>query len=83
MIVPSDSITKDTLRALIATRLDIPSEEIPEDTSLVTLGMNSLEIMTIVNRLRRQAIPVTYEELVTHPTLDGWWHVITKVAKTL
>jgi hypothetical protein len=35
--------------------------------------MNSSEIMTIVNRLHRQAIPVTDEDLVTRPapTLGG------------
>jgi len=82
MTVPSDSLTRDTLRALVATRLDILPTEISDDASLVTLGMNSLEITTIVNRLRRQAIPVTYEQLATHPTLDAWWHAITKATQT-
>lgn len=83
MTVSNDSVTRHSLRALIATRLDIPPTEIPDDASLVMLGMNSLEIMTIVNRLRRQAIPITYEELATHPTLDAWWRAITKATQTL
>jgi aryl carrier-like protein len=82
MTIPSDSLTQDTLRALIATRLDIPPTEIPDDINLVTLGMNSLEIMTIVNRLRRQAIPITYEQLATQPTLNAWWHTITTATQT-
>lgn len=82
MTAPHDSLTRDTLRALIATRLDIPPTEIPDDTSLVTLGMNSLEIMTIVNRLRRKAIPITYDQLATHPTLNAWWNAITNTTTT-
>jgi aryl carrier-like protein len=76
MTIPSDSITRKTLRELIAARLDIPPAEILGDASLVALGMNSLEIMTIVNRLRRQGIPVTYDALATQPTFDAWWQVI-------
>ena len=81
MTIPNDYITYEVLRALIATRLDIPAEEIPGDADLVTLGMNSLELMTVVNRLRRQGIPVTYDTLATQPTLDAWWQVITKATK--
>ena len=77
MTTSRDSFTRQTLQALIATRLDIPATEIPSDTSLVALGMNSLEIMTIVNRLRRHGIPITYDQLAAHPTLDAWWDTIT------
>lgn len=76
-----DYITREALRALIAARLDIPPEEISYDTNLVILGMNSLELMTVVNRLRRQGIPVTYDALATQPTLDAWWRAITTATK--
>jgi aryl carrier-like protein len=81
MIIPSNCITRETLRALIATRLGLSPAEIPDNTNLVTLGMNSLELMTVVNRLRRQGIPITYDALATHPTLDAWWQVITAATK--
>jgi mycobactin phenyloxazoline synthetase len=82
MKIPIDQITRETLRTLIATRLDIPPAEIPDDTDLVTLGMNSLELMTVVNRLRRQGVSVTYDALATQPTLDAWWHAIFKATQT-
>lgn len=82
MKTSNDHITRETLRTLIATRLGMPPTEIPDDTDLVTLGMNSLELMTVVNRLRRQGIPVTYDALATRPTLDAWWHAITKSMET-
>jgi aryl carrier-like protein len=50
----------------------MPPTKIPNDADLVALGMNSLELMTVVNRLRRQGIPVTYDALATQPTLDAW-----------
>jgi len=77
MTLFSDQMTSDKLRELVATRLDVPSEEILHDADLVAFGMNSLELMTIVNQLRRQGINVTYDALATEPTLDAWWHAIT------
>ncbi|MBV8994171.1 MAG: hypothetical protein JO287_10840 [Pseudonocardiales bacterium] len=77
MTLTNDPVTRQTLQTLIATRLDISLAEITGDTNLITLGMNSLEIMTIVNRLRRHGIPATYEQLATQPTLDAWWKAIT------
>lgn len=77
MTVPHEPLTRESLRGLVATRLDIPETELLDDTDLVTLGMNSLEIMTIVNRVRRRGIPVTYDALAAQPTLDAWWQTIT------
>ena len=77
MTLTNDSISRVTLQMLIATRLDIPPAEITGDINLIMLGMNSLEIMIIVNRLRRHRIPVTYEQLATQPTLNAWWQAIT------
>lgn len=82
MTLSNDPLARETLQTLIATRLDIPPTEITADINLITLGMNSLEIMTIVNRLRRQGIPVTYEQLATQPTLDAWWQALTKATQT-
>jgi mycobactin phenyloxazoline synthetase len=81
MTLTDDSVSRESLQSLIAARLDIPSAEITGDINLIALGMNSLEIMTIVNRLRRQGIAVTYEQLATQPTLDAWWQAITTVIK--
>ncbi|WP_447034610.1 phosphopantetheine-binding protein [Streptomyces sp. DSM 118878] len=78
MTVPNEPLTRDSLRELIAAWLDVPPGELDEDTSLVTLGMNSLEIMSIVNRLRRCGIPVTYDGLAARPTLTAWWRTITE-----
>ncbi|MBV9163078.1 MAG: hypothetical protein JO281_16320 [Pseudonocardiales bacterium] len=61
---------------------DIAPTEITGDTNLITLGMNSLEIMTIVNQLRRHGIPITYEQLATHPTLNTWWQATTTATQT-
>jgi aryl carrier-like protein len=72
----SDQVTREMLREWIATRLDIPPTEIPHDANLITLGMDSMELMMVVNQLRRQGIEVTYQAFATEPTLDKWWHMI-------
>jgi bifunctional isochorismate lyase / aryl carrier protein len=76
----SHRLTRETLREWIAARLDIPTTEVRCETNLVAHGMDSLEMMTIVNRLRRQGIVVTYQTFAAEPTLDKWWQVITEAA---
>jgi aryl carrier-like protein len=73
-------LTRETLREWIAARLDMPATEVRCETNLVAHGMDSLEMMTIVNRLRRQGIVVTYQAFAAEPTLDKWWRVITEAA---
>ncbi|MCP3801302.1 phosphopantetheine-binding protein [Allokutzneria sp. A3M-2-11 16] len=65
-------ITESELRDTLATVLNRPAEEIPGDANLVLLGISSLEIMRLVSRWRRQKLPVSFEALVTEPTLDQW-----------
>ena len=73
-------LTRETLREWIAARLDIPTTEVRCEANLFAHGMDSLEVMTIVNRLRRQGIVVTYQAFAAEPTLDKWWQVITEAA---
>lgn len=76
----SHRLTRETLREWIAAQLDIPTTEVDCETDLVAHGMDSLEMMTIVNRLRRQGIVVTYQAFAAEPTLDKWWRVINDAA---
>ena len=66
------TITELELRETVATVLNRPAEEIPGDANLVLLGISSLEIMRLVSRWRRQKLPVSFEALVTEPTLNQW-----------
>ncbi|WP_086826288.1 phosphopantetheine-binding protein [Allokutzneria sp. NRRL B-24872] len=66
------NVTELQLRETLATVLNRPTEEIAGDANLVLLGISSLEIMRLVSRWRRQKLPVSFETLVTEPTLDSW-----------
>jgi bifunctional isochorismate lyase/aryl carrier protein len=76
----SRRLTRETLREWIAARLDIPITEVGCEANLVAHGMDSMEIMTIVNLLRRRGIVVTYQAFAAEPTLDKWWRVINDAA---
>ncbi|GAA4004516.1 hypothetical protein GCM10022247_26930 [Allokutzneria multivorans] len=66
------TVTELELRETLAAVLNRPTREIAGDANLVLLGISSLEIMRLVSRWRRQKLPVSFEALVTEPTLDQW-----------
>ncbi|WP_150123511.1 isochorismatase family protein [Halotalea alkalilenta] len=78
--------TADTIAALDSARgfdlaafeaeierlLETPLEEIPGDENLMLAGMDSIRLMSLAERLRREGIEVGFADLVEHATLDEW-----------
>ncbi|MFF0203802.1 phosphopantetheine-binding protein [Streptomyces sp. NPDC005017] len=64
--------TEHELRAILAPVLGIEPRAIDPDTSLVVLGISSLEVMRLVSRWRKQGVRADFEALIGEPTLKGW-----------
>jgi aryl carrier-like protein len=64
--------TLDELRAAVAAIIGLAPDSIPDDANLIHLGMDSLGMMRLVNRWRREGIRVSSRELSTEPTLSAW-----------
>lgn len=47
--------------------------EFADTQNLLELGLNSLQIMRLVNQWRKQGFRVSFGELMEHPTFDYWW----------
>lgn len=52
--------------------------ELDGTENLLELGLNSLQIMRLVNQWRKQGIKVSFGELMEYPTLKQWWNIIQK-----
>lgn len=55
-----------------------PTVELDEECNLIELGLDSLQIMRMVNKWRRQGWPVTFAELIAAPRLSNWQSLLQK-----
>ncbi len=49
-----------------------------EKCNLFEVGLNSLQIMRIINILKQKGIKVTFAELIENPYLEKWWEILQK-----
>ncbi|MFD6533818.1 phosphopantetheine-binding protein [Streptomyces sp. NPDC060184] len=68
------------LREAVATMIGAQPDEIAPDANLIHLGLGSLEMMRLVNRWRRDGLPVSFRALAAEPTLDAWQRHFDTVA---
>jgi len=66
---PGDDVSADAIRAQVADALGIDASEIDDDVDLVSLGLDSLRLMTLTNSWRKAGIKVHFSALVLDPTV--------------
>jgi aryl carrier-like protein len=62
----------DEIRKAVAEVIGRDPGAIPDDANLIDLGVDSLGMMRLVNRWRREGLRVSFRELITDPTLGAW-----------
>ncbi|GAA2213768.1 hypothetical protein GCM10009850_092310 [Nonomuraea monospora] len=66
------SDTAVRLRAEIAELLYVEPEEIGLDEDLVDAGLDSIRVMTLIERWQRDGRTIGFPELVEQPTIAAW-----------
>jgi aryl carrier-like protein len=56
----------------VAEVLGIDPATIPDDANLIHLGVDSMGMLRLANRLRRVGIRAPFKELAAEPTLAAW-----------
>ncbi|WP_283170243.1 condensation domain-containing protein, partial [Curtanaerobium respiraculi] len=69
-----DEMVREIIQSIIG------SEELPDDPTvdLVSYGMSSLDIMRAAGLLSKQGLPITFAEMIAHPTLAAWMESIER-----
>lgn len=73
----SQTLNSHRMRADVADVLGIHPDEIAADDNLIDLGLDSIRLMSLVERWSAAGVAVDFAELAEHPTLDHWATVIS------
>lgn len=65
-------ISRDEIKAAIATQLGCPAAEVADHDDLIQLGLNSIRMMAMAGGWRKRGAAVTFAELAANPTVDSW-----------
>ena len=78
----SAKLTLDDVRADVAELLYEDPSELADDENLLDWGLDSVRIMSLVERWRRLGVQITFADLAECPSLADWWSVLEpKVAE--
>ncbi|SDI08000.1 bifunctional isochorismate lyase / aryl carrier protein [Sinosporangium album] len=69
-------LTFDTVRGDVADVLGEDASAIADDENLLELGLDSIRVMTLVERWRTAGAETNFLELAERPTLAEWWELL-------
>ncbi|MGP4017119.1 phosphopantetheine-binding protein [Saccharopolyspora sp. 5N708] len=72
----SQMLTLEDVRAQVAELLYEDPAELSDEENLIDWGLDSVRIMTLVEKWRRQGVQITFADLAERPTLAEWWAVL-------
>lgn len=80
---PALPATPAALRAEVAALLAVPAADLPEDDNLLYNGLDSIRLMSLVERWRRAGATISFVELAEQPTLAQWWKLLDAQTETV
>ncbi|MDA3630612.1 phosphopantetheine-binding protein [Saccharopolyspora oryzae] len=72
----SQKLTLEDVREQVAELLYEDPAELTDDENLMDWGLDSVRIMTLVEKWRRLGVQITFADLAERPTLEDWWTVL-------
>ncbi|MGV6872501.1 phosphopantetheine-binding protein [Pseudochelatococcus sp. B33] len=74
----ASALTLDTMRADIARIIGEDPAEIGDEDSLIDLGLDSIRVMTLIQRWGERGAKLDFAQLAEKPTLAHWWAVASR-----
>ncbi|MCY8023689.1 isochorismatase [Bacillus sonorensis] len=75
-------LSKQAMREQIATLLFESPDNISDSENLIYRGLDSVRMMSLIERWRRIGAEVTFVELAEEPTIDNWWRLLSSSKET-
>ncbi|OLU33798.1 non-ribosomal peptide synthetase [Pseudomonas sp. PA27(2017)] len=73
----SPNTLQQLLRDDLSQALDLPAEDIPAQTNLIELGLDSVTMIRLAGQWRRQGVNARFADLIAEPTLAAWLDVLS------
>lgn len=64
------------LKSIIAGSLQVPVSDLQDEDNLLDWGLDSIRIMSLLEKWRRAGVEVTFMKLAEQPTLAAWWTLL-------
>lgn len=69
-------LTLDRIRSDVAEVLFVSPAEVADDQHLIDQGMDSIRLMTLVERWRADGAEINFIDLADQPTVAQWWELL-------
>ncbi|MBS9423034.1 non-ribosomal peptide synthetase [Photorhabdus caribbeanensis] len=76
----TDLVSPDSLRQIISGFLNQKNILVDDNDDLIRRGLDSMQMMALLNQLRRHGYRVTLRELYQNPTLHAWSQLLQRHA---
>ena len=78
MAVPdaTSALTPERIRADVADALGEPPDDIGETDDLLDRGLDSIRLMSLVERWRAEGAEIGFIDLADTPTLEAWSRLV-------
>jgi bifunctional isochorismate lyase/aryl carrier protein len=73
----AEQLTAEVIRADVAALLHVDSDEVCEGDNLFESGLDSIRLLTLLEKWREAGVVVSFVELAEHPTLADWSRLLT------
>jgi bifunctional isochorismate lyase/aryl carrier protein len=67
------------LRAQVAALLEMPPSDLPSEENLLDAGLDSIRLMSLLERWRAGGAELDFVALAGQPTLAHWWQLLNRV----
>jgi aryl carrier-like protein len=74
----SEPLTLDRVREDVAELLYQEPDEVDDSADLLAAGLDSVRILSLVERWRETGIQISFIELAETPTLAAWWKLLSE-----
>lgn len=68
----------DAFKMHIVSLLDEADDEFDADDSLLDYGLDSVQVMQLINRWNKAGLAVSFVELAKNPSVNGWWKLVSE-----
>jgi aryl carrier-like protein len=73
----AERLTAESVRADVAALLYVNADEIAEGDDLFESGLDSIRLLTLLEKWREAGVVVSFVELAEQPTLADWSRLLT------